>query len=120
MGPAVEQFEFEFASFCGVDHCIGVGNGTDALELALRGAGISEGDEVITVANAGMYASTAILAVGAKPVYADVIEENLTMDPESVVANVSLHTRCILCTHLYGQMADVKTLKKIADNKNLF
>src|SRR5688572_23504128 len=60
-GPEVQAFEEEFAAYCGVDHCVGVGNGTDALELALRAAGVRPGDRVATVANAGMYATTAIL-----------------------------------------------------------
>src|SRR5713101_399043 len=72
LGPEVEAFEAEFARYCGVENCIGVGNGTDALELALRGVGVGPGSEVATVANAGMYSTTAILRVGAKPLYIDV------------------------------------------------
>ena len=72
LGPEVEQFEAEFASYCGVAECVTTANGTDALELALRALGIGPGDRVATVANAGMYATTAILAAGGNPVYVDV------------------------------------------------
>src|SRR5436190_23369827 len=79
LGPRLAAFEEEFAGYCGVGHCIGVANGTDALEIAIRALGCGPGDEVITVANAGMYATAAILAAGARPVLVDVDRETLTM-----------------------------------------
>src|SRR5215217_6252657 len=72
LGTEVESFEREFARYCGTAHAVGVGNGTDALELALRAVGVSAGDRVVTAANAGYYASAALRAIGAAPVYADV------------------------------------------------
>ncbi|MDQ3159851.1 MAG: DegT/DnrJ/EryC1/StrS family aminotransferase, partial [Pseudomonadota bacterium] len=68
LGPSVRQFEEHFAAYCGVPHCIGVGNGTDALEIALRAVGVQAGDRVLVAANAAMYGTTAVLAVGAEPV----------------------------------------------------
>ena len=89
LGPNVTAFETEFADYCGARHCIGVSNGTDALELALRALGCGPGSEVVTVANAGMYASAAILAVGARPVLADIEPDSMTLAPASL-ANAAL------------------------------
>jgi len=72
MGPQHDAFQREFAAYCGLSHCIGVGNGTDALEIALRAVGCGPGDEVIVAANAGGYTTTAALIVGSTPVYADI------------------------------------------------
>ena len=72
LGPEVEAFEREFAAYCGAASCVAVANGTDALELALRSLDVGAGDEVATVANAGGYASAAIRAVGAMPLYVDI------------------------------------------------
>src|SRR5262245_15715410 len=71
-GAAIQEFETAFARYCGTAHCVAVANGTDAIELALRALGVKPGDEVITVANAGGYATTACRAIGATPVYVDV------------------------------------------------
>ena len=81
LGPEVEAFEQAFADRCGAAACVAVGNGTDALELALRALAIGAGDEVATVANAGMYASIAIRATGATPVYVEIDERTLSIDP---------------------------------------
>ena len=70
LGPSVAAFEAEFAAYCGVRHCIGVANGTDALEIALRALGVQAGDGVVVAANAAMYGTTAVLAIGAVPVSA--------------------------------------------------
>src|SRR5690606_1763578 len=72
LGSAVKNFETAFAQYNGVRHCVGVANGTDALEIALRAVGVTKGDSVLTVANAGYYSSTAIRQLGAQPVYLDV------------------------------------------------
>ena len=108
LGPEVEQLEAEFASYCGVAECVTTANGTDALELALRALGIGPGDRVATVANAGMYATTAILAAGGKPVYVDVdpVSMLITADTLRTAGNV----KAAVVTHLYGQMADMPTL----------
>ncbi|WP_206335729.1 DegT/DnrJ/EryC1/StrS family aminotransferase, partial [Pseudomonas viridiflava] len=86
LGNEVKLFEEEFAAYVGVSHCISVANGSDALELALRGLGVSRGDRVVAVANAGFYGSTAIHAVGADPVYADVDSKTLTLCAQSLSA----------------------------------
>jgi dTDP-3-amino-2,3,6-trideoxy-4-keto-D-glucose/dTDP-3-amino-3,4,6-trideoxy-alpha-D-glucose/dTDP-2,6-dideoxy-D-kanosamine transaminase len=108
LGPEVEQFEAEFASYCRVAECVTTANGTDALELALRALGIGPGDRVATVANAGMYATTAILAAGGQPVYVDVdpVSMLITVDTLRTAGNV----KAAVVTHLYGQMADMPLL----------
>jgi dTDP-4-amino-4,6-dideoxygalactose transaminase len=108
LGEACARFEEEFAHYCGAAHGIGVGNGTDALELALRALEIGPGARVATVANAGMYASVAILAVGARPVYIDIDPLALTMAPSALRA--AGRVDAVIVTHLYGQMADMPSI----------
>lgn len=108
LGPEVSQFENEFASYCGSKECVTTANGTDALELALRAFGIGAGDRVGTVANAGGYASTAILRAGAIPVFLDVDEVTWTMSPQELSEAKNL--RAAIVTHLYGRMADMPAL----------
>ena len=114
LGAEVRAFEKSFAAYCGVSHCIGVGNGTDALELALRALRIGPGDEVITVANGGGYGTTAIRCAGAVPVYVDVHSESMSMDPAALAGRITPLTRAIMVTHLYGRMADMAGLLAIA------
>jgi dTDP-4-amino-4,6-dideoxygalactose transaminase len=114
LGPEVEAFEAEFATYCGVEYCVGVGNGTDALELALRALEVGPGDKVATVANAGMYSTTAIMAVGAEPLYVEIDSKCMTMDPSALTASLTKQTRAIIITHLYGQIADMPSLIKVA------
>src|SRR5690606_32183943 len=111
LGPETEAFEQAFAAACGASHAVGVGNGTDALELALRGVGCGPGDEVVVTANAGMYATTACLAIGATPVFADVDDESLLVDPTSVESLVGEDTRAVVATHLYGSVVDIDALR---------
>ena len=109
LGSECTDFEAEFAAYCAVAHCIGVANGTDAIELALRAAGIGEGDGVATVANAGFYASTAIHAIGASPVYVDVTAETQLLCVASLSqALARKNVRAVIVTHLYGRLADVE------------
>jgi dTDP-4-amino-4,6-dideoxygalactose transaminase len=108
LGPEVQHFETEFASYCGVADCVATGNGTDALELALRALGIAPRDSVATVANAGMYATTAILAVGANPVYVDVDPATMLITADGLRAAGKVNAAIV--THLYGQMADMPGL----------
>jgi dTDP-4-amino-4,6-dideoxygalactose transaminase len=115
LGPEVEAFEHEFAAYCGVKACVGVANGTDALELALRALDVPPGGSVATVANAGMYSTTAILSIGARPLYVDVSEESMNMDPERLTRDVA----AIVVTHLYGRMADVRRIRAIADSAGI-
>jgi len=113
-GEECSQFVTDFAAYCGVGHCIGVGNGTDALEIALRAVGCGPGDEVVTVANAGMYAASACVLTGATPVFSDVDAERLLMDPASLESALSPKTRAVVVTHLYGAMAPMRELSRIA------
>jgi dTDP-3-amino-2,3,6-trideoxy-4-keto-D-glucose/dTDP-3-amino-3,4,6-trideoxy-alpha-D-glucose/dTDP-2,6-dideoxy-D-kanosamine transaminase len=114
LGPEVDAFEREFAAYCGATECVAVANGTDALELALRALAIGPGDEVATVANAGMYATTAIRAAGATPRYVEIAASTLAMDPAALAAALTPRTRAVIVTHLYGRLADIDALAGIA------
>lgn len=113
LGQEVGQFESSFAAYVGVPHCTSVANGTDALEIALRGLGVTRGDSVITVANAGFYTSTAIHAIGAVPIYADVDETSLTLSPQELAKALLLRPKCVVVTHLYGRLADMDSILSI-------
>jgi len=110
LGPQGEAFESEFAGFCGAAHGVGVANGTDALELALRALEIGPGDQVAAVANAGGYSTAAIRAIGAEPLYIDVEEDSMTMDSRALAAAIGPRTRAVIVTHLYGRVADMPAL----------
>ena len=103
LGPEVEAFETEFAAYVGVRHCRTLANGTDALELALRALGIKQGDTVATVANAGFYTSTALLAIGANPFYMDVNLDTRVVQPSEVRRAVGEGVKAVVVTHLYGK-----------------
>jgi dTDP-3-amino-2,3,6-trideoxy-4-keto-D-glucose/dTDP-3-amino-3,4,6-trideoxy-alpha-D-glucose/dTDP-2,6-dideoxy-D-kanosamine transaminase len=107
LGPEVEGFEAEFAAWCGAAHCVAVGNGTDALELALKAVGVRPGSRVATVANAGFYSTTAILRCGAVPVWIDIDRASMNMSPERL-ADVKVDA--VVVTHLYGRMADMPAI----------
>jgi len=95
MGRELAGFETEFAAYLSVTNCVGVANGTDALELALRAAGVTADDLVVAQANAGFYGSTAIRAIGAIPLYVDVDPQSLTLSPAALkVALAKTSTRC--------------------------
>jgi aminotransferase EvaB len=111
LGGEGAQFEQAFASYCGVAHAIGVANGTDAIELALRAVGVSEGHHVATVANAGFYASTSIHAIGARPLYVDVMPDTHSMNVDSLQRELARNTvRAVIATHLYGRLAAVEAM----------
>ena len=110
LGDSVARFEAAFARFCGTEQCIGVANGTDALELALRAIGVSAGDRVITVANAGGYSSAAIRACGAVPVYVDIDPATMTMSAAALRALMASPPAAVIVTHLYGQLADMPAI----------
>ncbi len=115
LGPEVRAFEEAFAAFCAARYCIGVANGTEALQLALTALGVGSGDEVITVANAGIYQAITIVAVGARPVFVDVDASSHTMDPAALAAAITPRTRAIMPVHLYGRMADMDAIMAVAD-----
>lgn len=119
LGPELEAFEEELAAFVGTKHAIGVANGTDALELSLRLLECGQGDEIITVANAGGYSVTAILKTGATPVCVDVDAETLNMSPTELEVAITDRTKAIIVTHLYGRMAELEKISAIADDAGL-
>lgn len=113
LGPRVSAFEKAFAAYVGARHCIGVNSGTSALHLALLGAGVGPGDEVITVPMTFIATSWAISYVGAEPVFVDVDPDTYTMDIAQVEKRITTKTRAILPVHLYGQPADLEPLLAI-------
>ena len=113
LGPTVTRFENEFAEYCDVENVIGVGNGTDAVELALRGVGVSAGDEVIVPANTFVATAEAVVRCGAVPVFAD-CDENFLIDVDDVKRQITEQTRAIVPVHLYGQIAPVEGILDIA------
>ena len=113
-GAEVDRFEDEFAAFCGASSCVGVANGTDALELILLGLGIGRGDEVIVPANTFVATAEAVCAAGARPVFVDVLPDTLQIDPAAVAAAVTPATAAVMAVHLFGQMADVDALAAVA------
>src|SRR5215831_5944952 len=113
-GPFVEKFEAEFASYCGCDHAIGVGSGTDALWLALLASDVRVGDEVITVPNTFMATAEAITYCGARPVFVDVDDCTYTMDPAELEAALTPRTKAIIPVHLFGQTADLDPILEFA------
>ena len=114
-GPAVATFEAEFARYVGVPHCVGVGNGTDAIELALRAAGVGPGDECVLPANTFVATAEAVARAGARPVLVDCREDTYLIDTDAVAAALTAHTRAILPVHLYGQTAPVERLLPLAE-----
>ena len=115
LGEECRGFEAEFAAYCGAAHCLGVANGTDALEIALRALGVGVGSRVATVANAAFYGMTALAAIGAEPVFIDVDPENHLMDLAQLRAVVSRgEADAIIATHLYGLLHDMEAVMAIA------
>jgi dTDP-4-amino-4,6-dideoxygalactose transaminase len=119
LGPEVEAFEAEFAAASRVPHAVGVGTGTDAITLILRALDIGAGDEVITPPLSAAYSALAVMMAGARPVFADIDPERLTLDPRATEAAITARTRAIMPVHLYGQAADMRPLEAIAQKHNL-
>jgi dTDP-4-amino-4,6-dideoxygalactose transaminase len=119
LGPEVEAFEAEFAAATGAACCVGVGTGTDAIALTLRALGVGPGDEVITTPLSAAFSALAIMMAGARPVFADLDPDRLTLDPRAVEAAVTPRTAAILPVHLYGQPAAMAPLVEIASRHDL-
>lgn len=115
-GPAVADFEKAYADAIGIAHCVGVANGTDAIELALRVAGVVAGDEVVLPVNTFIATAEAVSRIGAVPVLVDVDSTHLLIDPDSVTAAVTAKTKAIVPVHLFGQTAPVERLVDIASS----
>jgi dTDP-4-amino-4,6-dideoxygalactose transaminase len=115
----VEAFEAEWAAFCDVDHAIGVGSGTEALQLLLHAHDIGPGDEVITPSFTFIATVEAVMLLGATPVLADVDPETLCIDAADVAAKISPRTRAIMPVHLYGHPADMDALADVIDDRDI-
>jgi dTDP-4-amino-4,6-dideoxygalactose transaminase len=134
-GRMLEQFEREFAAFCGTEYCVGVSSGTDALRFAMMAAGINSGDTVLTVPNTFIATAEAISQAGARPDFVDIDERTYNMDPEKL--REYLETQCsweggklrnrqtgltvsaVVPVHLYGQTADMDSIRELAEHYNL-
>jgi dTDP-4-amino-4,6-dideoxygalactose transaminase len=114
LGREVRAFEDEFAAYCEAEHCVGVGNGLDALHLVLRAYGIGNGDEVIVPANTYIATWLAVSYAGARPVPVEPDKRTYNLDPERVEAAITPRTRALIPVHLYGQPADMDVLNDIA------
>lgn len=119
LGDEVESFEQEFAAYCGVKRCIGVGNGLEALHLILRAYGIGAGDEVIVPSNTYIATWLAVSYAGATPIPVEPLEQTYNLDPNKIEAAITPHTRAILPVHLYGQTADMAPINEIARRYNV-
>jgi dTDP-4-amino-4,6-dideoxygalactose transaminase len=114
-GPQVAEFEQEYAAYSGVQHCAGVANGTDALELALRAAGVGPGDECVLPANTFVATAEAVHRAGATPVLVDMDPATFLIDSDAAVAAISERTAAVLPVHLYGRLADTAAIRKAAE-----
>ena len=119
LGAEVDAFENEFAEYCGVKHCIGVGNGLDALHLILRALNIGAGDEVIVPANTYIATWLAVSYAGAKPVPVEPDEKTYNIDHNRIEAAITHNTKAIMPVHLYGQPANMDPINNIATKYNL-
>lgn len=120
LGPQVEAFEREFARYCGAVHCVGVGSGTDAIEIALRAIGICRGAKVATVANAGGYSTIAIRAIGAVPQYVDIDQASFNISPFALEQILPVErVDAVIVTHLYGRMAEVEKIDALCKQWNV-
>lgn len=118
-GKYVDIFEKEFAKIIGTKHCIGVGNGTDALSISLRALGIGLGDEVITAANTFIATSEAISITGARVVFVDCDPITFNIDPAKIQDKINTKTKAIIPVHLYGQPAEMSVISEVARENNL-
>jgi dTDP-4-amino-4,6-dideoxygalactose transaminase len=118
-GSTLTRFEQAFADACGLPHCVGVGNGTDAIYLALRAAGLGPGDEVLVPANTFIATAEAVSLTGAKVVFVDVDETNACMDPAQAAAKITKACKAMVCVHLYGRTGDMDALCALASQHGL-
>lgn len=118
-GRYVEDFERAWAAYCGRRHAVGVGNGTDALQLALQALGIGHGDEVIVPANTFVATAEAVVAAGAIPRFIDVDPETLVVSASLIEAAITARTAAVIVVHLYGQPPDMDAITHVAQRANL-
>lgn len=120
LGENVKAFESEYAKYCNTLYGVGCDNGTNAIFLALKALGIGEGDEVITVSNTAIPTVSAIISTGATPVFVDINPDTYLMNTDLISQVITVHTRCIIPVHLYGQCVNMDTIKDIATKHDLF
>jgi dTDP-4-amino-4,6-dideoxygalactose transaminase len=118
-GPQVREFEAAFAAYCGTEHCVGLASGLDALRLGLQAAGLEAGDEVVVAASTFVATLEAVTQAGGRPVVVDATDEDYNLDPAAVEAALTERTRFLMPTHLYGQLADMRSLVEIAERLGL-
>lgn len=118
--PYVRAFEEAFASYLGTKHCVACGNGTDAIEIALKALGVGKGDEVIVPALSWISTSEAVSNVGATPVFVDIDPRYYTMDSAKIEDKITAKTKAVMPVHLYGQPAEIDAIIKIAKKHGLF
>ena len=119
-GTEDETFEKAFAEYCGVNYCVGVGNGLDALMLALKALDIKEGDEVVIPSNTYIATALAVTYVGARPVFVEPDIRTFNIDPGKIEEAITDKTRAIIPVHLYGQPCDMDPILKIAKKHNIY
>lgn len=120
LGNELESFEEEFADYIGVKHCIGVGNGLDALFLSLKSLGITKGDEVIVPSNTYIATVLAVSQVGAKPVFVEPEVDSHNLNPKLIEAKITSQTKAILPVHLYGLCANMPAIIEVAERHKLY
>ena len=118
LGDELKKFERNYAKYIGVKHCIGVGNGLDALKLALCSLDIGDGDEVIVQANTFIATALAVSEVGATPVFVD-CDHYFGIDPQTIVSAITKNTKAIMVVHLYGQPCDMDAIMDISDRYHI-
>ena len=119
LGKSVGEFECDFAGYCGTKYAVGINNGTNACFLALKAAGVGEGDEVITTANTFIATISAIVYTGARPVLVDVDPDTRNIDTNLVEAAITTKTKAIMPVHLYGRMIDLDPMLEMAEHYKL-
>lgn len=119
LGKQVDEFEKEFADYCGVKYCVGVGNGLEALTLILKAYGIGEGDEVIVPSNTYIATALAVSYVRAKPVFVEPNMNTYNIDPTLIEKAITKNTKAIIAVHLYGQAADMDAINEVAKKYGL-
>jgi dTDP-4-amino-4,6-dideoxygalactose transaminase len=119
VGKELESFEANFAKYCGVEHCIGVGNGLDAIHLLLEAYGIGSGDEVLVPSNTFIATWLAVTRTGAKPVAVEPDPQTYNIDPAAIEAAITPRTAAIIPVHLYGQPADMDAINRVAERYKL-
>lgn len=120
LGKSVSEFEKAFTDYCGAPFAIGVGNGTDALQLALMACGIGPGDEVITAPNSATFTALAISGVGARPTFVDIDPSTYNLDPDKLADAITPRTRAVIPVHLFGQPAPMDPIMELAKGRGLF